>query len=112
MKVQLILTFLTILSMHMIKAGEPQEFPIIADIIHTELYDATRFRDIHKAGFNACMCWCKTKEMINQAFHHASVHGIKVILFNNLIIMSLKRLYLLSRTMKPYGSIIWQTNLR
>lgn len=86
MKVQLILTFLTILSMHMIKAGEPQEFPIIADIIHTELYDATRFRDIHKAGFNACMCWCKTKEMINQAFHHASVHGIKVILFNNLII--------------------------
>jgi len=86
MKARLILAFLTVFSLHMAKAGEPQDFPIIADIIHTELYDATRFRDIHKAGFNACMCRCKTKEKIDMAFHHASVHGMKVILYHNMII--------------------------
>lgn len=87
MKLQVILTILTILSLQAIKANEPQGFPIIADIMHTELYDATRFRDIHKAGFNACTCWCDGQEKIETVLHHASVHGMKVILYSNLTVL-------------------------
>ena len=61
-------------------------FPIIADIMHTEFYDAERFRDIHKAGFNACLCWCKTPEMMQAALSHAGAHGMKVILYSDLIV--------------------------
>lgn len=92
MKTRLILTFLGVLSLYMTKANEPQGFPIIADIIHTELYDAKRFRDIHKAGFNACMCRCKSKEKIDTTLYHASTHGMKVILYNNLIIDNPERI--------------------
>ena len=65
------------------KAGEPQEFPIIADIMHTELYDAVRFRDIHKAGFNACLCRCKTNEDIQNVLEVARPHNIKLIIFSH-----------------------------
>lgn len=86
MKARLLLTILSILSLHVILADEPRGFPIIADIMHTELYDAKRFRDIHKAGFNACTCWCRTPQMVNMALYHASTHGMKVILFNDFVI--------------------------
>ena len=86
MKARLILTILTVLSLHTIKADEPQGFPIIACIMHTELYDATRFRDIHKAGFNSCLCWCRTPEKMQAALHHAGVHGMKVIMFGDMIV--------------------------
>ena len=85
MKERLILTFLSILSLHMTKASEPQGFPIIADIMHTELYDAKRFRDIHKAGFNVCICRCNTPEKMQAALTHAQAHGIKLILHSHLI---------------------------
>ncbi len=67
------------------RAGEPQEFPIIADILHTELYDSERFRDIHKAGFNACLCRCKTNEDIKKVLDVAKPHGIKLIIFSHSI---------------------------
>lgn len=103
----LILIFLSLLSLHTTKAGEPQDFPIIADIIHTELYDAKRFRDIHKAGFNACMCRCKSKEQIDTALRHASLHGMKVILYYNLIIDEPERIVPL---IKDYDAL-WQYHL-
>lgn len=83
---RLILIILTILSADMTWASEPQGFPIIADILHTELYDAKRFRDIHKAGFNACMCRCKTPEKMQAALVNAQRHGMKVIMYSNLFI--------------------------
>ena len=86
MKGRLILTLLSILSLHMTRANEPQGFPIIADILHTELYDAKRFRDIHKAGFNACMCRCKTPEKMQAVLTNAQKHGMKVIMFSHLFI--------------------------
>ena len=92
MKARFILTILTIVSLHMIRANEPQGFPIIADIMHTELYDATRFRDIHKAGFNACMCWCRSIKKIDMALYHASTHGMKVILYDGLVINEPERI--------------------
>jgi len=66
------------------RAGEPQSFPIIADIMHTEFYDAERFRDIHKAGFNACLCWCRTPKQMQAALGNAGAHGMRVIMFSNL----------------------------
>lgn len=75
---------LTILSLNSI-AGEPPEFPIIADILHTELYDAEHFRDIHKAGFNACLCRCNTNEDIKNVLEVARPHGIKLIIFSHSI---------------------------
>lgn len=92
MKARLILTILTILSLHMTMANEPQGFPIIADIMHTELYDAKRFRDIHKAGFNACTCWCRSNKQIDAVLYHASAHGMKVILFDGSIINEPERI--------------------
>lgn len=86
MKLRLILTFLGVLSLYMTKADEPQGFPIIADIMHTELYDAKRFRDIHKAGFNACLCRCKTSEKMQAALSYAGVHGMRVILYSDLLV--------------------------
>lgn len=84
MKARLILTFLSLLSLvHMAKADGPQGFPIIADILHTDLYDAKRFRDIHKAGFNACMCRCDTPEKMQAALRNAERHDMKVIMFSN-----------------------------
>lgn len=65
--------------------GEPAEFPIIADILHTELYDAECFRDIHRAGFNVCLCQCKTKEDILNVLDLAKPHGIKLIILSHLI---------------------------
>ena len=86
MKLRFILTILFSMSLHMIKANEPQGFPIIADILHTELYDAERFRDIHNAGFNACLCRCKTPEKMRAALKHAQKHGMKVIMYSNLFL--------------------------
>ena len=83
MKTRLFLIILILLPIRNLWAGEPQGFPIIADIMHTELYDATRFRDIHKAGFNACICLCKTPEKMQAALHYAGIHGIKVIMFSS-----------------------------
>ena len=61
-------------------------FPIIADIMHTEYYDAERFRDVHKAGFNACLCWCKTPEKMQAVLKHAQVNGMKVIMYSDLLV--------------------------
>ena len=79
---KLLIIILTVLSLNC-RAGEPQGFPIIADILHTELYDAVRFRDIHKAGFNACLCRCNTKEDIQNVLDIANLHGIKLIIFSH-----------------------------
>ena len=83
---RILLLFSTLFSLFSAKAGEPQEFPIIADIMHTELYDAKHFRDIHRAGFNACTCWCRSTEKVHMALRHAAAHGMKVILYNGLVI--------------------------
>lgn len=82
MKERLILIFLTLLSLYTTKAGEPQGFPIIADILPTELYDHTRFTDIRKAGFNAIMVWPKSTPNIYKALDAAEAHGLKVLIFN------------------------------
>lgn len=82
MKARLILTFLSILSLHTTKANEPQGFPIIADILPTELYDHTRFNGIRKAGFNAIMVWPKSTSNIYKALNMAEAHGLKVLMFN------------------------------
>lgn len=87
MKHRLLLVILTLLSLHSVKADEPNGFPIIADILHTELYDAERFRDIHKAGFNACLCRCKTNEDVKNVLEVAKPHGIKLIVFCHSIMM-------------------------
>ena len=83
---RLLLIVLTLLSLQTLRAGGPDGFPIIADVMHTDLYDATRFRDIHKAGFNACMCWCRTPEKMQAALYHANVHGMKVIMYSDMIV--------------------------
>lgn len=84
MKHKLLSMVLALLPLHAVLAGEPpQGFPIIADIMHTEFYDAERFRDVHKAGFNACMCWCKTPEKMRAALTHAQSHGMKVIMYSD-----------------------------
>ena len=85
MKTRLFLIIFILLPVKALWADEPNGFPIIADIMHTELYDATRFRDIHKAGFNACLCWCRTPAKMQAALYYAGVHGMKVIMFSNLI---------------------------
>ena len=84
MKIRLILIILFCMSLHMTKANEPQGFPIIADILHTEFYDAERFRDIHKAGFNACLCRCNTPWKMREVLTNAQRHGMKVIMYSNL----------------------------
>lgn len=82
-----ILVIICAISSLLCKAGEPpQTFPIIADILHTDFYDAQRFRDIHKAGFNACMCSCKTPEKMQAALKNAQKHGMKVIMYSDLFI--------------------------
>ena len=80
MRHRLLSVILTLLSLHCL-ADEPNSFPIIADILHTELYDAERFRDIHKAGFNACLCRCKTNEDVKNVLDVAKPHDIKLIIF-------------------------------
>lgn len=87
MKARLILTFLSILSLHTAKASEPQGFPIIADILPTELYDHTRFNGIRKAGFNAIMLWPKSIPNIYKALNMAEAHGLKVIMYNDEIVV-------------------------
>ena len=64
-------------------AGEPQGFPIIADILHTELYDAARFRDIRDAGFNACLCRCATNQDILKTLKVAEAYNLKLIIFSH-----------------------------
>jgi len=64
-------------------AGEPQGFPIIADILHTEFYDAERFRDIRDAGFNAILCSCKTSEDIVNTLKVAEEYDLKAIMFSH-----------------------------
>lgn len=91
MKERLILTILTILSAHMTRADEPPGFPIIADILHTELYDAERFRDIHRAGFNACLCRCKTEQDILNVLEVAKPHNIKLIVYSHAIMQHPER---------------------
>ena len=88
-------------------AGEPQSFPIIADIMHTEFYDAERFRDIHKAGFNACLCWCKTIEKMQAALTNANAHGMKVILYSDLIVNQPEKIVPLIRG----NEALWQYHL-
>ena len=79
----LILTFLSTLPM---RANSPEGFPIVADIMQLEHYDAERFRDIHKAGFNACLCWCRTPQKMQDALNHAQYHGMKVIMYSDMIV--------------------------
>ena len=64
-------------------AGEPKGFPIIADILHTEFYDATRFRDIRDAGFNAILCSCKTNEAVIKTLKVAETYKLKMIVFSH-----------------------------
>ena len=82
MKARLVLMFLSFLFLLTAKAGEPQGFPIIADILPTELYDNTRFADIRKAGFNAIMVWPKSTPNIYKALNAAKANGLKVLIFN------------------------------
>lgn len=82
MKTRLVLMFLSILPLLTAKASEPQGFPIIADILPTELYDNTRFTDIRKAGFNAIMVWPKSTPNIYKALNAAEANGLKVLIFN------------------------------
>ena len=82
MKARLALMFLIFLFMLTAKASEPQGFPIIADILPTELYDNTRFADIRKAGFNAIMVWPKSTPNIYKALNAAEANGLKVLIFN------------------------------
>lgn len=77
---------LALLPFNLLHAEGLQEFPIIACIMHTELYDAPRFRDIHKAGFNACLCWCRTPQKMQDALNHAQYHGMKVIMYSDMIV--------------------------
>lgn len=60
----------------------PEGFPVIADILPTELYDDTRFGDIRKAGFNAIMVWPKSTQNIYKALDVAEDNGLKVLIFN------------------------------
>ena len=83
MKTRLFLIIFILLPVRVLWADEPNGFPIIADILHTELYDATRFRDIHKAGFNACLCRCQTNEDVKKVLEVARPHGIKLIIFSH-----------------------------
>lgn len=85
MNIKIIVAGIFIISSFQCKAGEPQEFPIIADIMHTGLYDSERFRDIHSAGFNACFCRCKTQLDIQNVLDVAKPHNIKLIIFSHLI---------------------------
>ena len=85
MNYRFVILFLSLLCSRSLVAGEPQDFPIIADILHTELYDAVRFRDIHRAGFNACLCRCRTEQDIKNVLNIAEPHGIKLIIFSHLI---------------------------
>ena len=78
----LLTIILTIFSLHCWGDG-PKGFPIIADILHTEFYDAERFRDIHKAGFNACLCRCRTNEDVRNVLNVAKPHDIKLIIFSH-----------------------------
>lgn len=89
-------------------ADEPNSFPIIADILHTELYDATRFRDIHKAGFNACLCRCKTNEDVKKVLDVAKPHEIKLIIFSHPIMQHPENIV---PTIKNHPSM-WQYYLR
>ena len=82
MKARILLIVLSILSLHITKASEPQGFPIIADILPTELYDNPRFADIRKAGFNAIMVWPKSTPNIYKALNAAEANGLKVLIFN------------------------------
>ena len=81
----LILAFLFILPFYSI-ADEPAEFPIIADILHTKLYDDIRFHDIHNAGFNACLCRCDTEQDIKNVLDIAKTYDIKLIIFSYSIV--------------------------
>lgn len=78
----LMILFLTTVVCH---ANGPTSFPIIADILHTELYDAERFRDISAAGFNACLCRCKTNEDIIRTLQVANEYDLKMIVFSHAI---------------------------
>ena len=100
---KLLITILLALPLKFV-AGEPQSFPIIADIMHTEFYDAERFRDIHKAGFNACLCWCKTAEKMQAALTNANAHGMKVILYSDLIVNQPEKIVSLIRG----NEALWQ----
>lgn len=82
MKTRLILTFLCLLSLQTTRASEPQGFPIIADILPTELYDNVRFSDIRDAGFNATMVWPKSRPNIYKALNVAETNGLKVLMFS------------------------------
>lgn len=82
MKARFVLTLLSILFLLTAKAGEPSGFPIIADILPTELYDNTRFTDIRKAGFNAIMVWPKSIPNIYKALNVAEANGLKVLIFS------------------------------
>lgn len=104
MKLRLILIILTILFLNTLKADEPQGFPIIADILHTDFYDAERFRDIHKAGFNACLCRCKTEQDILNVLNVAKSHGIKLIIYSHFIMSHPEKIV---PTIKKHPSM-WQ----
>lgn len=79
----LIFTFLSFLPM---VSNSPEDFPIVAEIMQMEHYDDVRFNDIHKAGFNACLCWCRTPQKMLDALNHAQVHGMKVIMYSDMIV--------------------------
>lgn len=100
----LLISLFSVLPLHTVLAGEPHGFPIIADILHTELYDAVRFRDIHKAGFNACLCRCKTNEDVKNVLEVAKPHDIKLIIFSHPI---MRRPQDIVPTIKDHPSM-WQ----
>ena len=72
----------TLLSFLPMGANSPGGFPIIADILPTELFDNTRFTDIRKAGFNAIMVWPKSIPNIYKALNAAEANGLKVLIFS------------------------------
>lgn len=80
------LIFTLLLSILPMRSNSPEGFPIVADIMQLEHYDAKRFRDIHKAGFNACLCWCQTPQKMQVALNLAQVHDMKVIMYSDMIV--------------------------
>lgn len=79
---RLLSLIIALLSFLPLGANSPEGFPIIADILPTELFDDTRFNDIRKAGFNAIMVWPKSTPNIYKALDVAEAHGLKVLIFN------------------------------
>lgn len=66
--------------------GGPTDFPIIADVFHTKLYDQKRLGQIRNAGFNALLCHPEGAAEIKNVLTLAEQNDLKVILFSNTIL--------------------------